>query len=127
MFDVEDDQVLQMATYPVFAKLTCFKQIQGLGFPSPAVLKIVKTTEMVFKQRVLNEGKGISYKQKLDLQIQSTVLELLGPQIFKDISGHYLEHSTGVESDHLSSLLRFTVQKYLGFQLKTYGKNSLKW
>ena len=69
--DVEDDIVFQMATYPVFAKLTCVKQIHSLVlvFPSPAVLKIVKATEMVFKQRVLDEGKGINYKQKLDLKI----------------------------------------------------------
>ena len=66
------------------------------------MLKIVKATEMVFSQRVLDEGKGINYKQKLDLKIQSAVLELLGPQIFKDISGHYFEHSIGVENDHLS-------------------------
>ena len=42
--------------------------------------------------------------------------------IFKDVYGHYFEHSIGVESDHLSSLLRLTVQKYLDFLLKTYGK-----
>ena len=104
-----------MRAYPIFAKLTCFKQIQGLVFPSPAMLKIVKAIEMVFKQRVLDEGKGIDYKQKLDLKIQSAVLELLGPQIFKDINGHYFEHSFGVKSAQLSSLLRLTVQKYLGF------------
>ena len=81
---------------------------------------------MVFKQRVSDEGK-INYKQKLDLKIQSAALELLGPQIFKDISRHYFEHHIAVESDHLSSLLRLTVLKYLDFQLKTYWKKSLKW
>ena len=91
-------------------------------FPSPVVLKIVKATEMVFKQRVLDEERGVNYEYKLDLKIQSAVLELLGPQIFKNISGHYFEHSTGAESDQLSSVLRLTVQKYLGFWLKTYGK-----
>ena len=60
LHDVEDHKVFQVATYPVFAKLTCFKQIQGLVFPSPAVLKIVKATEIVFKQRVLDEGKEIN-------------------------------------------------------------------
>ena len=58
LLDVEDDKVFQMGTHPVFVKLTCFKQIQGLVFPSPAVLKIVKATEMLLKQRVLDEEKG---------------------------------------------------------------------
>ena len=76
---------------------------------------LVKATGMVFKKRVLDEGKGINYKQKLDLKIQSAVPALLGQQIFRDITGHNFEHSIGVESDHLSLLLRLTVQKYLGF------------
>ena len=61
------------------------------------------------------------------MKIQSAVLELLGPQISKDDSGHYFEHSIGVKSDHLLSLLRLTEQKYLGFQLKTYGKKFTEW
>ena len=77
LLDVQDDKVFQTATYAVFAKLTCFKQIQGLVFPPSAVLKIIKATEMVFKQKLFDEGKGINEKQKLDLKIQSAVLELL--------------------------------------------------
>ena len=41
------------------------------------MLKIVKATEMVFKQRVLDEGKGINDKQKLDLKAQYSRLQSL--------------------------------------------------
>ena len=43
---------------------------------------------------------------KLQNELKDNALERLGPQIFKDISGHYFEHRIGVESNQLSSLLR---------------------
>ena len=87
-----------------------------------AVLKIVKATESIFRQRVIEEQKGINYKKKLDLKIQSAVLDLLGPHVFRDSSEHYFQHSIGTESDQLSSLVRLTVKKNLTLRLKSYGK-----
>ena len=70
-----------------------------------------------------NRGeKGINYEKKLDLKIQSAVLDLLGPHVFRDSSEHYFQHSIGAESDHLSSLERLTVKKYLSLRLNSYGK-----
>ena len=113
---------VQIANYPVFTKLTFFKQKKALTFPSVAALKIVKAIESIFRKRVLDEQKGINYEKKLDLKIQSAVLDLLGPHVFMDSSEHYFQHSIGAESDHLSSLVRLIVRKYLSLRLKSYGK-----
>ena len=122
LLNESDARDVQIANYPVFAKLTFFKQKKALTFPSVAVLKIVKATESIFRQRVIEEQKGINYEKKLDLKIQSAVLDLLGPHVFRDSSEHYFQHSIGAESDHLSSLVRLTVKKYLSLRLKSYGK-----
>ena len=106
---------VQIANYPVFAELTFFKQKQALTLPSVAVLRVVKATESIFRQRVIEEQKGINYEKKLDLKIQSAVLDFLGPHVFRDSSEHYFQHSIGAESDHLSSLVRL---KYLSLRLK---------
>ena len=115
-------QYVQIANYPVFAKLTFFKQKKALTFPSVAVIKIVKATEAIFRQRVIEEQKGINYEKKLDQKIQSSVLDLLGPHIFRDSSEHYFQHSIGAEGDHLSSLVTLTVKMCLSLRLKSYGK-----
>ena len=78
-----------------------------------AVLKIVKATESIFRQRVIEKQKGINYDKKQDLKIQSAVLYFLVPHVFRDSSEHYFQHSIGAESDLLSSLVRLTVKKYL--------------
>ena len=57
-------------SHPIHAKFTCFKQNGGLLFPSVAVLKIVKTTEVIFKKRVVWQDKGIARDKNLDLKIQ---------------------------------------------------------
>ena len=59
--DVRD---VEIANYPVFAKLTFFKQKKALTFPSVAALKIVKATESIFRQRVIEDQKGINSKKK---------------------------------------------------------------
>ena len=61
-------------------------------------------------------------RKKLDLKIQSAVLDLLGPHVFRDSSEHYFQHSIGAKSDHLYSLVRLTVKNYLSLRLKSYGK-----
>ena len=38
------------------------------------------------------------------------------------MSEHFFDHTIGEEYDHVTSLLRLVVQKYLNMQLKTYAK-----
>ena len=49
LLDVNDPCGFKAASYPIHAKFTCFKQNGGLYFPSMAVLKRVKATEVIFK------------------------------------------------------------------------------
>ena len=122
LLNESDAPDVQIANYPVFAKVTFFKQKKALTFPSVAVQKIVKATESIFRQRVIEKQRGINYDKKLDLKIQSADLDLLGPHVFRDSSDHYFQHSIGAESDHLSLVVRLTVKKYLSLRLKSYGK-----
>ena len=121
LLDVNDPHGFKAASYPIHVKFTCFKQNSGLYFPSMAVLKIIKATEVIFKKRVVQQDKGISREKNLDLKIQYAVLEQLGHDIFIDSPAYLFAHS-GVECDHLSSLLKLVTQKYLNIRIKTYGK-----
>ena len=58
----------------------------------------------------------------IDLKIESAVVQQLGNGLFNNVNGHYFEHEIGQEMDHLSSLMRAVIQKYVQLQLKTYGK-----
>ena len=111
-----------MTSYPIFAKLTTYQQHGGLVLPSPAVLKIIKATEVVFKRRVIDTGRGITTEKMIDLKIETAVIQQLGNGLFNSADGHYFDHEIGQEMDHLSSLMRSVVQKYVKLRLKTYGK-----
>ena len=52
LLDPTDPHALKVTDCPMHAKFTCFKQKGGLILPSPAVLKIVKAVEVLFKKRV---------------------------------------------------------------------------
>ena len=58
----------------------------------------------------------------IDLKIESAVVQQIGNRVFNNVDGHYFEHEIGQEMDHLSSLLRTVVQRYIKLRLKTYGK-----
>ena len=70
----------------------------------------------------MENDKGIVFDKMLDLKIQSAVTDELGQGIFDASDGHYFDHRTGQESDHLSSLLKGVVSVYLNMRLKIYGK-----
>ena len=91
-------------------------------FPSPAVLKIVKETEVLFKRRVLWTKKAINFQKNISLQIEGALLKQLGPTIFSNIEGHFFDHTLIEESDHLTTLMRVITKKYLSLRLKTYAK-----
>ena len=78
------------------------KQWGGLIYPSTAVLKIIKMSEVIFKIRVIKNEKGITSERNLDLKIQSVVLAQIDTDIFNNIGGHYADHTTG-EDDYLTS------------------------
>ena len=61
-------------------------------------------------------------KGNLDLKIQSEVLAQVGTNVFKNIGNHYADHHIG-EGDHLTSLLRMIIMKYITIRLKSYGKD----
>ena len=122
LLDPENPHGEDMSSYPPEAKFTSFKQKDGLLFPSLAVFKIIKTAEVIFKRRVLWEGKGMSFRKNLKKRIESAVLEQLGLDIFATSQDHFFEHALGTESDHLSALLRLITLKYVSLRLKTHGK-----
>ena len=90
LLDVNDPHGFKAASYPIQAKFTCFEQNGSLYFPSMAVLKIVKATEVIFKKRVVLQDKGIPRERNIDLKIQYAVLEQLGHDIFTDSPTHLL-------------------------------------
>ena len=122
LLDPENPHGEDMSSYPPEAKFTSFKQKGGLLFPSLAVFKVIKTAEVIFKRRVLWEGKEMSFRKNLKKRIESAVLEQLGLDIFATSQDHFFEHALGTESDHLSALLRLITSKYVSLRLKTYGK-----
>ena len=48
LLNFQDPKGFNMPPYPLFARVSCFKQNGGLIYPSPAVLRIVKATEILF-------------------------------------------------------------------------------
>ena len=70
----------------------------------------------------MDNDKGIVFDKMIDLKIQSAATDEFGQGMFDASDGHYFDHWTGQESDHLSSLLRGVVSVYMNMRLKTYGK-----
>ena len=122
LLDVDDPHARTRSVYPTQARFTCFKQESGIIFPSLAVLKIVKATEVLFKQKVIAQKIGITNERNLDLKIQSSILEQIGIGVFKYHTTHFFDHRVGGEMDHLSSLLRKISSRCLNMRLKTFGR-----
>ena len=108
--------------YPVYAKFTQLVQKGGLMLPSVAVLRLVKAAEVIFKRRVVGNETGISTEKNLNLKIELAVAEQFGSNIFTNVGDHFYEHQIGQERDHLSSLMRLVIRKYVDLRLKSYGK-----
>ena len=83
-----------MPAYPWHAHCAVFKQKGGLIFPSLPVIKIVKATEVVFWNRVIDKGIGISTERNLGLKIQNAELEIVGIGVFGNLQ-HYYDHALG--------------------------------
>ena len=49
-------------------------------------------------------------------------VNMAGPDIFNNVDNHFFDHHIGQERDHLTSLLRLVVKRYLNLRLKIYGK-----
>ena len=113
LLDPDNPTARNMTSYPVFAKFTQWKQYGSLVLPSPAVLRILKATEVIFKRRVIDTERGITTEKMIDLKIESVVMQQLGSGLFNNADGHYFDHEIGQEMDHLSSLMRTVVQRYV--------------
>ena len=122
LLDPNDPHARSQLQFPQYAKFTLMKQCGGLIFPSMDVFKIVKLTEQLFKKIVLMTKTWISFEKNIELQIQYTVLKVLGRSVFPSMSEHFFDHTIGEEYDHVTSLLILVVQKYLNMRLKTYAK-----
>ena len=107
-----DPHALKVTDNPIHAKFTCFKQKGDLILPpAPAIMKIVKAVEVLFKKRVQWQRWGITYERNIDLKIQYAVLKQFGTGVFHESSAHFFQHTIGVESNHLTSLLKLVTQK----------------
>ena len=122
LLDTENPHGQNMVFYPLQAKFTCFKQMGGLLFPSIALLKILKAAEVIFRRRVIEQGKGICFDKNLSAAIQSAVVEQFGSAVFDQSQKHFFDHSLSIEADHLITLLRLVTEKYVLLCLKTYSK-----
>ncbi len=107
---------------PTCAKFTIFKEKGGLVFPSMVVWKIVKTTELIFRHWVIEEGIGISSDKKLFYKVQNAVLQQYGPDVFACPHSHFFEHKMGAEIDHMSTMIRRISEKYLTLRMATYAR-----
>ena len=113
LLDPDNPTARNMTSYPVFAKFTQWKQYGSLVLPSPAVLRMLKATEVIFKRMVIDTERGITTEKMTDLKIESTVIQQLGSGLFNNADGHYFDYEIGQEMDHLSSLMRTVVQRYV--------------
>ena len=113
LLDPDDKCGFHLPSYPVYARFTRAQQEGGLVYPSYAVLKILKATEVIFRRQVILSKTGIMTEKNVDLQIQYSVLEQLGPGVFSNSATHFYEHSLGFNSDHLTSLLKIVTMEYL--------------
>ena len=82
----------------------------------------IKATEVLFKRRVISCDSGITMEKNIGLKIESAIVEQFVPNIFNNVRNHFFDHEIGQEGDHLTSILRVVVQKYVNLCLKTYGK-----
>ena len=113
LLNFQDPKGLNMSSYLLFVRLTCFKQNSGLIYLSPTVLRIVKATGILFQRRAIEQGIGINTDKNLNLKLESSVFQQFSTQIL--LSGeHFFKHRIEVQSDHLSSLLGITAEKYVG-------------
>ena len=71
---------------------------------------------------MIDTERGITTEKMIDLKIESAVVQQMGNGLFNSVDGHYFDHEIGQEMDHLSSLMRTIVQRYVRLQLNTYGK-----
>ena len=59
-------------------------------------------------------------KKNIGLKIESALVEQFAPDIFNNVDNHFFDHHIGQERDHLTSLLRLVVKRYLNLRLKTW-------
>ena len=104
------------------AEFQKLKERGGLTHASHSVFKIIKAAKKEFWEQVIEQEGRIAFDKNIDLKMQSTVLARLGVSVFNDSSQHYFDHRIGQETDHLSSLLKQIVSKYIQMRLNTYGK-----
>ena len=103
---------LKVMDYPIHAKFTCLKQKGDLILPSPAVLKIIKAAEVLFKKRVQWLMMGNHLWKKHWSKDSVCCIETFWHWTFlHESSAHFFQLAIGVESSHLTSLLKLVTHK----------------
>ena len=87
-----------------------------------AVVSEVLLYNMLSEEELQNKELAQTQVKILLFKLQSAVFQQLGPQIFHISGEQFVEHRIRIKSDHLSSLLRITMEKYVDMSLKMYGK-----
>ena len=112
LLDPDDCHGLNLFSYPFYTQFAVLKQNHGQIFPSLAVLKIVKSTEVVFQQHVVKQSIGISAEKHLVLKIQMSVLKAIGSNTFDREAAPKFVHASGDQADHLTTLLKMVSKTY---------------
>ena len=59
--------------------------------PSPAVMHIIKSTEVIFREHIIRSEHGTT-ERNISLKIETAVVEQLGHTVFYADNAHYFEH-----------------------------------
>ena len=59
--------------------------------PSPAVMHIIKSTEVIFREHIIRSEHGTT-ERNISLKIETAVVEQLGHTVFHADNAHYFEH-----------------------------------
>ena len=78
LLDRNNCYALNMSSFPFYAKFAVSRQKGGLVFPSVAVLKIVKATEVILEDRLLKMTLAFQKKNILIRRFRILYLSILG-------------------------------------------------
>ena len=92
LLDPDDPNVLRMQSYPLYTSFVRCKQKGGLIMPSPTMMHIIKSTEVIFREHVICSEHGITTERNISLKIETAVAEQLGHTVFHADNAHYFEH-----------------------------------
>ena len=97
-----------------------------LTVPSLSVVKLIKWSERVFRDQVVNAAALPQRKNLADaltLQVTMSISKKEWSSIFPMLDAHLKEHNIGIETNHLLALAKTVIKRYLEFRCKSYIKS----